>query len=249
MKYRANKITVTDTQINRCANCNLKKICFPAGLSSSELDTFEDSVNKTFKIPKKQKLFSRDEPLTAFYAIKAGGMKTQLSTSDNQTQIIGFHLPGDLLGFDGFAESKHTCDAIALEDTILCELSVGNFDSLCETLPGIRKVMMQQVGEVMNKHYSLALTLGQMSSETRLATYLYKLSYYYKSRGYSSTEFNLPMSRSDLASYLGMAPETLSRTFSKLDKQKVLNLKKRNVTIIDNKALTEMSHELCIHDD
>jgi CRP/FNR family transcriptional regulator len=243
------RIQNREEAINSCTHCSLKKICFPYGLNSDELISFEDSVDKTHKIAKKQKLFSRGDPLTSVYAIKAGSIKTYLSTSKGQAQVLGFHLPGDLLGFDGFANNEHTSDAIAMEDTLLCELPIGNFENLCETLPGLRKVMMQQVGAEINRHHSLVLTLGQMQTEERLSTYLLRLSCYYKTRGYSCTQFNLPMARHDLANFLGMAPETLSRMFARLEKQNILSIKKREVTIQDIEALTELSHELCMQED
>ncbi len=233
--------------VNSCSHCNLKKVCFPHGLSADELSTFENSVDKTVKIQKKEKLFSRGDPLTSVYAIKAGSIKTYLSTSKGQSQVLGFHMPGDLLGFDGFADDRHTSNAVAMEDTILCELPMSNFENLCEILPGLRKVMMQQVGGEINRHHSLVLTLGQMQTEERLATFLLRLSCYYQVRGFSCTQFNLPMPRHDLANFLGMAPETLSRMFAKLEKQKVVSIKRREVNILDMDGLLGLSHEICTH--
>jgi len=241
--------TTTKDAVNLPSHCDLKKICFPNGLSAEELSIFEGSVEKTLKVAKKEKLYSRGDPLKSVYAIKAGSIKTYLSTSKGQAQVLGFHMPGDLLGFDGFANDHHTSDAVAMEDTVLCELPMKNFENLCEVLPGLRKVMMQQVGSEISRHHSLVLTLGQMQTEERLATFILRLSCYYNSRGYSSSQFNLPMPRHDLANFLGMAPETLSRMFAKLEKLDVLSINRREVTINDIDMLMSLSHELCISDD
>ena len=235
--------------VNSCSHCNLKKVCFPYGLSTEELVNFEKSVDKTLKLLKKEKLYSRGDRLASVYAIKAGSIKTYLSGSKGQSQVLGFHLPGDLLGFDGFANEKHSSDAVAMEDTLLCELPIDRFENLCDEMPGLRKVMMQQVGAEINRHHTLVLTLGQMQTEERLSTYLLRLSCYFKSRGYSCTQFNLPMARHDLANFLGMAPETLSRMFARLEKQNILVIKRREITIKDIEALTELSHELCLQED
>ncbi len=236
------------TDVDNCSHCNLKKICFSHGLTSDELSVFEGSVERTLKIAKKEKLFSRGDPLKSVYAIKAGSIKTFLSSSKGQAQVLGFHMPGDLLGFDGFADDHHTSDAVAMEDTMLCELPMANFENLCDVLPGLRKVMMQQVGSEISRHHSLVLTLGQMQTEERLATFLLRLSCYYNSRGYSCTQFNLPMPRHDLANFLGMAPETLSRMFAKLEKLEVISIKKREVSITDMDKLMDSSHELCMQE-
>lgn len=235
--------------INSCSHCNAQKVCFPHGLNSEELSAFEGAVDKTIKIAKKQKLYSRGDTLTSVYAIKAGSIKSYLATPSGQAQVLGFHLPGDLLGFDGFANDQHTNDAVAMEDTILCKLGIDNFNSLCDALPGLRKVMMQQVGTEINRHHSLVLTLGQMQTEERLATYLLRIACYYQSRGYSCTQFNLPMTRHDLANFLGMAPETLSRMFARLEKQQIMSINRREVTILDMEALKKLSHELCLRED
>lgn len=234
------------SQAGKCEHCSLKHVCFPSGLSDDELKTFESSISKIIKIKKKQRLFRRGDPFSAVYAIKAGSVKSFLtSPNDEQTQVLGFHLPGDLLGFDGFSNQIHSCDVIAMEDSQLCKLPVADFNQLCEVLPGLRKVMMQQVGNEISRHHSLVLTLGKMQTEERLATYLLRLSCYYKTRGYSCTTFNLPMPRHDLANFLGMAPETLSRMFSRLETAKVVTIKRRQVDIIDIDKLHNLSHELC----
>jgi len=104
------------------------------------------------------------------------------------------------------------------------------------------------VGSEISRHHSLVLTLGQMQTEERLATYLLRLSCYYNSRGYSCSQFNLPMPRHDLANFLGMAPETLSRMFAKLEKLKVVSVNRREVTIEDMDKLKGLSHELCLRE-
>ena len=231
-----------------CSHCNAQKVCFPHGLNSEELHAFEGAVDRTIKIQKKEKLYSRGDKLTSVYAIKAGSIKSYLASPSGQAQVLGFHLPGDLLGFDGFATDQHTNDAVAMEDTILCKLPIENFDNLCNALPGLRKVMMQQVGSEINRHHSLVLTLGQMQTEERLATYLLRIACYYQSRGYSCTQFNLPMTRHDLANFLGMAPETLSRMFARLEKQNIMKINRREVSILDMEALKKLSHELCLRE-
>lgn len=242
-----NPIPITQNdQANSCNHCHMEKICFPRGLSDTELVDFEQSIDKTLKIKKKDFLFKRGDKLESIYAIKAGSIKTSITSARGQVQVLGFHLPGDLLGFDGFADTKHTCDAVALEDTLLCELQMDNFESLCDVMPGMRKIMLQQVGAEIGRHHNLVLTLGQMQTEERLATYLLRLSCNFKVRGYSCLEYNLPMPRHDLANFLGMAPETLSRMFARLEKNDVMSIRKRAVTIHDIKSLQEISHDLCV---
>lgn len=228
-----------------CHNCSLSELCLPRGLNRDELVLLENAINKTVKIKKKDYLFRRDDQQQSIFAVKAGAVKTLLSTPDGEEQILGFYLPGDLLGFDAFAHNHHTCDAQALDDTLVCELSMENFQELCGRLPIMRGQMMRQIGSELEREQMLLLTLGQMRTEERLATFLASLSERNKERGFSSHEFNLPMPRHDLANYLGMAVETLSRMFSRLQEENIINVHHRLVKIEDMNRLKQLAHYTC----
>ncbi|MFN3785841.1 MAG: fumarate/nitrate reduction transcriptional regulator Fnr [Thiothrix sp.] len=228
-----------------CHNCSLSELCLPRGLTRDELDLLENAINKTIKIKKKDYLFHRDDKQQSIYAVKAGALKTSLSTPDGEEQILSFYLPGDLLGFDAFAHDRHTCDAQALDDTLVCELNMENFQELCGRLPAMRGQMMRQIGAEIEREQMLLLTLGQMRTEERLATFLASLSERNRERGFSASEFNLPMARHDLANYLGMAVETLSRMFSRLQDEKVISVQHRLVKIEDPVRLKQLAHHTC----
>lgn len=238
-----------ETAKTTCKHCNLKKICFPSGLSTEEMKDFGQATKKTLKVKKKQSVFKRGDKLDSIYAIKSGSIKTSITSARGQVQVLGFHLPSHLIGLDGFADSRHTCDATALEDSLLCELSLSDFESLCDVLPGMRKIMLQQVGAEISRHHNVALTLGQMQTEERLATYLLRLSCSFKQLGYSCLSYYLPMPRHDLANFLGMAPETLSRMFARLEQANIMRINRREITLLDLDGLQALSHELCTADD
>lgn len=228
-----------------CHNCSLSELCLPRGLNREELELLENAINKTVKVKKKDYLFRCDGQQHSIYAIKAGAVKTVLSTPDGEEQILGFYLPGDLLGFDAFASNRHTCDAQALEDTLVCELNMDSFQELCGKLSSMRGQMMRQIGSEIEREHMLLLTLGQMRTEERLATFLSSLSERNKQRGFSCTEFNLPMARHDLANYLGMAVETLSRMFSRLQDDGIIAVQHRLIKIEDMARLKQLAHHTC----
>lgn len=228
-----------------CHNCSLSELCLPRGLNREELELLENAINKTVKIKKKDYLFRRDDQQYSIYAVKAGAVKTALSTPDGEEQILGFYLPGDLLGFDAFANNRHTCDAQALDDTLVCELNMDSFQELCGKLSSMRGQMMRQIGAEIEREHMLLLTLGQMRTEERLATFLSSLSERNKERGFSCTEFNLPMARHDLANYLGMAVETLSRMFSRLQDDGIIAVQHRLIKIEDMARLKQLAHHTC----
>ena len=228
-----------------CQNCSLSKFCLPRGLTVDEVKILESAIDKSKKIKKKAYLYTANSQQAAIYVIKSGSVKTYLSSTSGDEQILGFHMSGDMLGFDAFYTGKHTCSAQALDDTLVCELSMKNFDKLCQILPSIREEMMHQVGKEIQHDHLAMLTLGQMQTEERLATFLFNLSQRNRSRQFSEADFQLAMTRQDLANYLGMAVETLSRTLAYLQKKKLISVQRRSIKILDQERLRKLAHSSC----
>ncbi len=229
----------------KCDSCSLVNVCLPSGLSSHEMSLLEGSIDKTTKINKKETLFKANQVINGIYAVKSGALKTSISNRDGQEQILEFHLPGDMLGFDAFNQGIHTCNATALEDTLLCKIPMDTFDNLCGQLPGLRRELRHQVGKEIAHNQSLLLSLGQQQTDERLATFLLKMSDHYKLRGFSSNEFVIPMPRQDLSNYLGMAVETLSRIISRMTEAGLIKIDRRVVTIMDLEKLQSLAHSSC----
>jgi len=240
-----NKSSTFNNDTVKCESCSLVNVCLPSGLSSNEMSLLESSIDKTTKVNKKDTVFKANDEIDGIYAVKSGALKTSISNRDGQEQILEFHLPGDMLGFDAFNQGTHTCNATALEDTLLCKIPMQTFDSLCEQLPGLRRELRHQVGKEIAHNQSLLLSLGQQQTDERLATFLLKMSDHYKSRGFSSNEFVIPMPRQDLSNYLGMAVETLSRIISRMTDAGLIKIDRRVVTITNLEKLQRLAHSSC----
>lgn len=228
-----------------CSDCSLSDFCLPQGLTKLELEQVELAIERTIKFAKKEYLFRCNDKQRAIYAVKSGAVKLSVSTAEGGEQILGFYLPGDLLGFDAMAEGEHICDAQALDDTLVCELKIADFSELCDSLSALRRQMMRQMGREIERDHKLLLSLGQLRTEERLATFLVGISERNKSRGFAAGEFNLPMPRIYLASYLGMAVETLSRMFSRLQADGIIRVRQRLIVIEDIGALYNLAHRNC----
>jgi len=228
-----------------CEACSLNNVCLPHGLTQDEINQLESSIDKTIKIKKKDAIFHANEKTDGIYAVKSGAIKTSIANAEGQEQVLEFHLPGDMLGFDAFNTGAHSCDAIALEDSLLCKIPIESFDSLCEKLPGLRRELRHQVGKEIEHNQRLLLSLGQQQTDERLATFLLQISAHYQSRGFSNKEFVLPMSRQDLSNYLGMAVETLSRIISRMTENGLIRVERRMVIICDMDKLEALAHSSC----
>lgn len=220
-----------------CQKCNLRELCFPHGMNKEEVESMDDIVNQPKPLHKNDFLYQEGEPINAIYAVRSGCVKTMAESPNGDEQIVGFHMPGELVGLDGFADGNHTCNAQALETSSVCELPVDQLETLCDDLPGLRKALNRIMAKEVNAEHQHLLILGKMSAEERLASFLLSVSTRMKERRWKETEFNLSMPRQDIANYLGMAVETVSRLFASFQTEGIIDVDRRHITILDQQRL------------
>ncbi len=217
----------------RCKDCNLRELCFPHGMNDEDLSDMDAVVEQRKPLHKNDFLYQEGDNAYAIYAVRSGCVKTVTKSANGDEQIVAFHLPGELLGLDGFADDHHTCNAIALETSSICELPLERLEILCHKLPGLQKQMRRIMGKGVSNDHKLLLLLGKMTAEERLASFLLSLSSRMEERHWKECEFNLAMPRQDIANYLGMAVETVSRLFANFQAEKIIEVERRHVTILD----------------
>jgi CRP/FNR family transcriptional regulator len=226
-----------------CAQCNLRELCFPHGMSDEELNNMDAVVDQPKPLHKSDFLYRDGDPSHAIYAVRSGCVKTMTESPNGDEQIVGFHLPGELLGLDGFADGQHTCNAQALETSSVCELPLESLDLLFQQLPSLQRQMNRIMGKEMISEHKQLLLLGKMSAEERLASFLLSFASRMRERKWKETEFNLCMPRQDIANYLGVAVETVSRLFAVFQNDKVIHVDRRHITILDMDKLKGMVGE------
>ena len=149
---------------------------------------------------------------------------------------------GRVDGLDGVADGVHVSSATALEETQILRIP----DSRLNDLAGQSTNLLHVVGRLMSREivreHSLMLLLGSMNAEERLAAFLLNMSQRLKARGDSPSGFHLRMSRAEIGSYLGMKLETVSRTFSSFQQQRLLEVDKRHIRILNLERLTRSSN-------
>lgn len=227
------------TQINfdqlkvSCASCTLRELCIPQGMSDEELKLIDTVIERKKPVHKNDYLFRAGDTNRSIYAVLSGSVKTLVDNPNGEEQIVGFHLPGELLGMDGFSGDAHTCSAVALETSSVCEFPLESLDEVCHVVPSIQYAMRRIMGREVTKDHAMLLLLGRMSAEEKLASFLISLSKRMAQRHWKPTEFNLTMPRQDIANYLGLAVETVSRLFAHLQDEKIIEVDRRRVNISD----------------
>lgn len=220
-----------------CSQCSLVELCLPKGLTAEELEVFEHAINRKKPLEKSEYLYRAGEEMTSLYTVKTGAFKANIDSVDGQENIVGFFMPGELMGLDGIASGQYQCDMIALSDAHVCQLSYREFDQVAEKFPVLRQEILSVSSNNMTTAQKMLMYIGKRPVEERLAMFLISISQRFKARGLSESRFQLPMSRHDIANYLGMAPETISRQFKKLQDQELVSIQNRDLTIKNTAAL------------
>ncbi|MGV3571312.1 MAG: helix-turn-helix domain-containing protein [Ramlibacter sp.] len=188
-------------------------------------------------------LFRQGEPLTSLHVVRLGCFKTAMALSDGTEHVTGFALSGDVLGFDAFATEVHSATATALEDGAAAYmLSYDAFLALASgARTGLRRRMHQLFGAELTRDQWLMNMIAHTNSEPRVAAFLLQLSHRTRERGYSSTEFNLRMSRAEIASYLGLSVESISRALSAFADRGLIEVRRQRLRLLDTDGLALVS--------
>jgi CRP/FNR family transcriptional regulator len=202
-------------------------------MSEEELKLIDTVIERKKPVHKNDYLFRAGDTNRSIYAVLSGSVKTLVDNPNGEEQIVGFHLPGELLGMDGFSGDAHTCSAVALETSSVCEFPLESLDEVCHAVPSIQYAMRRIMGKEVTKDHAMLLLLGRMSAEEKLASFLISLSKRMAQRHWKPTEFNLTMPRQDIANYLGLAVETVSRLFAHLQDEEIIEVDRRRVNISD----------------
>lgn len=226
---------------SHCQSCSLYDLCLPMGLETGDLDRLDNVIKRRQSVDKNNFLFRMGEPLKSVYAIRSGSFKTYLTNPDGTEQIVGFSLPGELLGMDAISEDSHTCTAKALETSNVCEIPFERLESLARDIPNLQHQLFRLMSKEIQQDQNLMLLLAQMPAETRLASFLLGMSERLNKRGYAANEFNLSMSRGDIANLLGMAVETISRLLSHFQENGLLKVERKHITILKLDELRKLA--------
>lgn len=220
-------------QLVNCGDCRLGPLCLPIALNTAEIDQLDDIVKRGRPLNKGEHLFRQAEAFGAVFAVRSGSFKAYSTSDDGTEQVTGFYLPGEILGMDGISSLKHCSSAVALETSTVCEIPFGRLEELSSQLPSLQRRFFQIMGNEITKDQQMLTLLGKNSAEERVASLLLSISSRNHHRNLSPTRFRLSMSRAEIGNYMGLTVETVSRVFSRLQKQEIIGVDNREVEILD----------------
>jgi len=224
-----------------CSACSMHQLCLPMGLDDADMSRLDAIIGRRRKVARDSHLYRMGDPFTNLYAIRLGHFKTfQINVSGEQ-QITGFQMAGELLGMDAIGTERHHCSAIALEDSEVCEIPFPRLEELFGHIPILLHHFHRMMSQEITREQNVMLLLGNMRAGQRFAAFLVNLSSRYAARGYSSSAFQLRMSREEIGNYLGLTIESISRLLSRFKKMGLLQVSNREIVILDPARLRAMA--------
>jgi CRP/FNR family transcriptional regulator len=225
-----------------CMGCPLSKTsCLWTGLRPSHHDRLRDIIKIHPALRRGYPLFHTGERLRALYVLRSGNVKTWNVTSEGEDHIIRFHMPGDVLGLGAISGGVHDCNATTLDTCSVCGIPFKSFQRLAEEIPILNHQLLKMMSREIALEEERVLLRGHKSAPARLATFLYCLTRNFAQRGYSTQEFMLTMGRRDIANYLGLALETVSRTLTQLHNDGVLSVDGKYIRVTNPRRLSQLS--------
>lgn len=223
-----------------CSYSAIHGFHLPAGLSADDLQTLNATARDLLPLDRGQTLFSQGRKFGALYVVRSGSLKTFVEGSEGDMQILGFHLPGDIMGIGGLINEHYPCTAQALERSSVCELRYAQLQEVCAGLPALNHQLIRVISGALVTEQRHLVMMGKQQAQRRLASFIRRMSDRYGRLSRDPLALNLPMSRDDIANYLGLALETVSRLFSKMESDGILSVNRKSVHILRRDLLDKL---------
>ncbi len=226
-----------DEARGQCRDCPSRTVCLPHGLDDGEIDGFDQSIRARARVLKGETLFGAGSALYAVCAIRSGTFMTLIGSPDRRQQVLGYHIQGEVVGFDGIATGQHVCTAIATSEAEVCVVPFDRLEVRARAVPALQGSLLRLLGHEIRSNRQRLLRLGSMGAPAKLACFLLELAERHRRRGLPHTKLTLHLFRDQLGQHLGLQIETVSRTFTRLEAAGMLRVRAREIELLDPKAL------------
>lgn len=224
-------------ELRFCSTCAFSQACLSEGMDKSALQDLHMLVEHVGPLQPGEHVFREGDPFGAIAAVR-GTVKTYQIDRDGHEQVLGFHLPGEVIGLNAIDGDRYPCNAVALDTVMLCRFSFPKIAMLATSLPNLQRHLFRLMSRDIG---NASLYARDNSADERMAAFLIGLSRRLAARGFSPRRFQLTMSRTDIANYLRQAPETVSRVLRRFESEGLLHIKQRDVEILDLARLEAMA--------
>lgn len=225
----------------RCSECTMTAFCLAHDVDHPEGDGRYDIPVTPRVMHRGEHLFRPGERFESLFLVRSGAVKTFMISETGEEQVIGFHMPGDLIGFDGIDSGRYECGASALDTSSVCALPFDRLGKLCARSRTVFERLAAGMSRNALRDESMLLVLGRKSAEQRMATFLVDQAAKLRRHGMCGSEINLAMSRADIGSYLALAVETVSRVLTRLQESGLIRVRRNQINILDADRLARVA--------
>lgn len=218
-----------------CRFCDLNEICRLAGLIAFEGGPRRHPTGALRSVRAGAPLFRAGTPAHSLYAVRQGMLKTVQLSAEGDERILALHMPGEVLGLDSFSAGVYASDAIALQPVVCCELPLP---SLGEHSTRVRELGFALV-HLLSRATAPRFNPTRGSVRQRVTTFLLDLATRLERRGLDGRHFTLALSRQEMANFLDMRIETISRMLQQLNREQVIRIRGSKVNLLTRSALDE----------
>lgn len=224
-----------------CSTCAFSAACVDSGYDKSRLRDLHVLVEHVGPFHEGEHIFREGDKFNAIAGIRAGTVKTYVTDLAGREQVLGFFLFGEVIGLNAISRSRYPCNAVALDTVLLCRFSFPKMATLATRMPGLQQQLFRLLSEDIGKASLLA---GDFAADERLAAFLVGLARRYAARGLPPSRLRLPMARTDIANYLRLAAETVSRILRRFQDDGIVRVERRDVEILDRTRLDDIARNV-----
>lgn len=188
-----------------------------------------------------ERLFALGDEQQDLHVVRSGALKTRRVGVHGEELVLDFHFAGELLGHGILSGRPQRCEAVALTEAEVCRFPMSAVEEAMRESLELQRAMLGRIGRSIAHDQDHAVLLGRPLAQERLAGFLRELQRRQQARCESTRHIQLPMGRADIASYLGLVIETVSRAFTRLQEEQALKVSGRRVQVLDSKRLCELS--------
>jgi CRP/FNR family transcriptional regulator len=221
-----------------CAACAIRELSVCSVLSENELIRL-CTIISTVNFDTGRTVIAEGEPASDLFNVVRGSVKLYKLLADGRRQVTGFLFPGDFLGIA--LNDTYAYSAEAIEPLQLCRFPRKKLETLLVQLPRLERKLLGTTAHELAAAQDQMMLLGRKTASERVASFLVQLSERAVKRRRPASPLDVPMSRTDIADFLGLTTETVSRTLTKLRRGKLIAAGQRNrVDILDLEGLKEL---------
>lgn len=224
--------TASPQQKHSCDVCMMTNVCAHLPEREPHQCKLNPVAKQSLQLKRKELLYSYRDTFKCIYAVNAGAVKTFQIDMNGQERILNFYLPGEVIGLEAIQSGYYPYSAIAIAPTTLCEIPFNHLLDYIADYSALQRHVIITLGYRINQGQYVTAP----GAEQRLAAFILDIN---KRINHDNQHacMELPMSRYDIGNYLGLAPETISRIFTRFQHAELIQVQQKKISLLNTTKL------------